>query len=175
MWCHFPCGSVDWNKSYVENGKELERHFPCGSVDWNINITYNINGFSVTSLAEVWIETLDSRCILVAKCVTSLAEVWIETVSSLKNGCGIFVTSLAEVWIETALWEWCPRKSARSLPLRKCGLKRYHHGNFMRTEKSLPLRKCGLKPVMMQPQSPYVIGHFPCGSVDWNFYRGSVK
>ena len=33
--------------------------------------------------------------------VTSLAEVWIETVRSLDFHSWLFVTSLAEVWIET--------------------------------------------------------------------------
>ena len=35
--------------------------------------------FRVTSLAEVWIETLISAVCLLGVLVTSLAEVWIET------------------------------------------------------------------------------------------------
>ena len=54
--------------------------------------------------------------------VTSLAEVWIETMSKATVDAYGEVTSLAEVWIETNvifrnnLNKW-------SLPLRKCGLK----------------------------------------------------
>ena len=82
---------------------------------------------SVTSLAEVWIETRQMRIMPTVLMVTSLAEVWIETMCqelhvTLKERslplrkCGLkllypfgkyqfcVVTSLAEVWIETTIW-----------------------------------------------------------------------
>ena len=57
----------------------------------------------VTSLAEVWIETLMEIMPLNHSCVTSLAEVWIETNKIQHCNSFSFVTSLAEVWIETKL------------------------------------------------------------------------
>ena len=54
--------------------------------------------------------------------VTSLAEVWIETVNDLVKLLSVSVTSLAEVWIETTLPSSISTKTS-SLPLRKCGLK----------------------------------------------------
>ena len=98
--------------------------------------------------------------------VTSLAEVWIETVIISEKWNAGEVTSLAEVWIETRiLKKGEPMPS--SLPLRKCGLKQtvvadleVEAGHFpcgsvdwnslydriidIRIQ-SLPLRKCGLK------------------------------
>ena len=81
--CHFPCGSVDWNKwvfatvyvlcvtSLAEVWIEISqsfrhihpvhRHFPCGSVDWNMRSTDVAIQLPVTSLAEVWIE-ITRRC-----------------------------------------------------------------------------------------------------------------
>ena len=60
--------------------------------------------------------------------VTSLAEVWIETLDSALATLSKPVTSLAEVWIETGIDKYyC--QSAESLPLRKCGLKL--HGLLM--------------------------------------------
>ena len=60
--------------------------------------------------------------------------------SFLRN---IAVTSLAEVWIETRM-------------SRKPGI----------GKESLPLRKCGLKRHWNMETARYVLGHFPCGSVD---------
>ncbi len=59
--------------------------------------------------------------------VTSLAEVWIETAIEDKEIAGSDVTSLAEVWIETVFLQPYPNRT-QSLPLRKCGLKRYITG-----------------------------------------------
>ena len=56
----------------------------------------------VTSLAEVWIETLYKVNCNTSGNVTSLAEVWIETGEWLSYENGHEVTSLAEVWIETS-------------------------------------------------------------------------
>ena len=75
---HFPCGSVDWNPFCRTVSDTTVGHFPCGSVDWNIHVFASstehrpslplrkcglksrLKSFSkpwsVTSLAEVWIE-----------------------------------------------------------------------------------------------------------------------
>ena len=98
---HFPCGSVDWNRDGSAWGNFKNRHFPCGSVDWNRIRRCRVYVWCiVTSLAEVWIEIICSRCVM-------------ETASSLPlRKCGLkskeyeFILSLH-----------------RSLPLRKCGLK----------------------------------------------------
>ena len=121
----------------------------------------------VTSLAEVWIETIRPSERDVYVWVTSLAEVWIETPTRWRAWMILFVTSLAEVWIET---HYPQKHTARyaSLPLRKCGLKLLISLtgiiNIIVTSlaevwietmikwsdsepwlMSLPLRKCGLK------------------------------
>ena len=54
--------------------------------------------------------------------VTSLAEVWIETLDEVFGYQEAWVTSLAEVWIETPDGR-LQRPELLSLPLRKCGLK----------------------------------------------------
>ena len=54
--------------------------------------------------------------------VTSLAEVWIETVQIPHVSNASLVTSLAEVWIET-VEVVADIVRHMSLPLRKCGLK----------------------------------------------------
>ena len=80
-----------------------------------------------------------------------------------------------------------------SLPLRKCGLKSNSSSITVTRSPSLPLRKCGLKfydyiiyhrvlfvtslaevwieMVNLMYGSPNFTCHFPCGSVDWNFYK----
>ena len=60
------------------------------------------------------------------------------------------VTSLAEVWIKITIQE-CMREDSKSLPLRKCGLK-------------FPNRTLIV----------LAVGHFPCGSVDWNVIGFSI-
>ena len=60
------------------------------------------------------------------------------------------VTSLAEVWIEITN-AFVSSVYFRSLPLRKCGL------------KSVPPCRSGEG-----------LGHFPCGSVDWNAAGGDT-
>ena len=57
QFSHFPCGSVDWNRYVSIALCILCSHFPCGSVDWNTIIKHNTVINTVTSLAEVWIET----------------------------------------------------------------------------------------------------------------------
>ena len=77
---------------------------------------------TVTSLAEVWIETRWRVWFGNSPSVTSLAEVWIETDIKKHGQTIVIVTSLAEVWIETR--ETLYMKGEKlSLPLRKCGLK----------------------------------------------------
>ena len=147
-FCHFPCGSVDWNLYRREKvdkwGKSLplrkcglksqsmvlhctcKSHFPCGSVDWNTTATMKKYLTQVTSLAEVWIEIFVCFLFLIWITVTSLAEVWIEIVAELDEPLGVM---------------------------------------------SLPLRKCGLKFQAVAIACAY-ISHFPCGSVDWNFSTG---
>ena len=122
--------------------------------------------WTVTSLAEVWIEMLvvvrtgteddghfpcgsvdwnvQMNCLCRMEQVTSLAEVWIEIDIIEKPSSVNLVTSLAEVWIEIRLPSWLAGSSP-SLPLRKCGL------------KWIDCCRC---------VSGW--GHFPCGSVDWN-------
>ena len=122
---HFPCGSVDWNNDIRDAHKydfkslplrkcglklfsgrqnvDKFSHFPCGSVDWNNWNVYGQNTGRVTSLAEVWIETAESKISLLTNTVTSLAEVWIETG---------YVDYLDANY--------------QSLPLRKCGLKQWY-------------------------------------------------
>ena len=41
-YCHFPCGSVDWNLLLWVHYMLQYGHFPCGSVDWNLHYNYNI-------------------------------------------------------------------------------------------------------------------------------------
>ena len=55
---------------------------------------------AVTSLAEVWIEIVNTIRWMAACFVTSLAEVWIEISINRKQMNDTNVTSLAEVWIE---------------------------------------------------------------------------
>ena len=104
----------------------------------------------VTSLAEVWIETIRPSERDVYVWVTSLAEVWIETCIFLSSFSSLMVTSLAEVWIETG-WDRMFWPNILSLPLRKCGLKQ--ELSFVEWTK---------------------YSHFPCGSVDWNIQNRSV-
>ena len=59
--------------------------------------------YTVTSLAEVWIEIESALREQAWLRVTSLAEVWIEIPSLWTSRHLPFVTSLAEVWIEIAL------------------------------------------------------------------------
>ena len=70
----------------------------------------------------MWIETRETLIYYKKGVVTSLAEVWIETLVCQENPVSAKVTSLAEVWIETdeVVQQETP---AVSLPLRKCGLK----------------------------------------------------
>ena len=76
---HFPCGSVDWNRADPTCFQCILGHFPCGSVDWNRRSCCRYCTAHVTSLAEVWIETIKPLLCVRIAAVTSLAEVWIET------------------------------------------------------------------------------------------------
>ena len=169
---HFPCGSVDWNICFPQRNKCTYRHFPCGSVDWNsicwLNKCFPCRHFPCGSVD--WNSTHKSSC-SIPFTVTSLAEVWIEIHCTLLGlspnhrhfpcgsvdwntapivnipklighfPCGsvdwnfiVFnwyitstVTSLAEVWIEIMLHGNSFRYHTQSLPLRKCGLKCHTH------------------------------------------------
>ena len=76
---------------------------------WNI---------AVTSLAEVWIEILESFHVFKICRVTSLAEVWIEILLFLNKFCQSSVTSLAEVWIEISFLVVAVADAVRHFP---CG------------------------------------------------------
>ena len=129
--------------------------------------------------------SLNTTCIT----VTSLAEVWIETLSCARRLRTMFVTSLAEVWIETSYYPSGGTK-LRSLPLRKCGLKRSDPGNSLPRIYVTSLAEVwietpcillilpfycvtSLAEVWIETSCPLfeiklMFGHFPCGSVDWN-------
>ena len=79
--------------------------------------------------------------------VASLAEAWIEINYICCCDWDTFVASLAEAWIEIGT----------------------HTTRRYRSATSLPSRKRGLKSTFPQNKRPWPIGHFPCGSVDWNF------
>ena len=143
-------------------------HFPCGSVDWNTLDSGLVSGLVVTSLAEVWIETLKCNERHKRMTVTSLAEVWIETTykSDLERPrsrhfpCG------------SVDWNKCNRNTRflciQSLPLRKCGLKRSFdskpYGNGVVTS----LAEVWIETQKLLENMQSQISHFPCGSVDWN-------
>ena len=99
--CHFPCGSVDWNRERTGIWTWLLLSLPlrkCGlksGSGWGkssetsslplrkCGLKYCGNARSVkedlvTSLAEVWIEIAVLRSLSYTSPVTSLAEVWIE-------------------------------------------------------------------------------------------------
>ena len=121
-FCHFPCGSVDWNfKSSISHGLSSVTSLAEVWIEIGEDWTSYKNG-SVTSLAEVWIEIQYWSGTQYIKRVTSLAEVWIEIEFTGDSHSGSTVTSLAEVWIEIAIILVADCKSP-SLPLRKCGLK----------------------------------------------------
>ena len=122
----------------------LQGHFPCGSVDWNIQSFLDGSLDSVTSLAEVWIET------------------W-----SFPGGTWHFV-SLPLRKCGLKLW-WRPHFPAkcRSLPLRKCGLK---HANLYIIYLCRSHFPCGSVDWNSERWRAlkHKVCHFPCGSVDWN-------
>ena len=144
---HFPCGSVDWNNPLITTWYNGICHFPCGSVDWNlVDLNSLTVSFRVTSLAEVWIETLISAVCLLGVLVTSLAEVWIETRTGTQKESIWNVTSLAEVWIETPLLT----DSIQLPPVTS-------------------LAEVWIETLLASLVFLFWICHFPCGSVDWNY------
>ena len=166
-------------------------HFPCGSVDWNSFLLCFETILLVTSLAEVWIETCSQYCLNerlwslpLRKCglkqsvcrviyktvyVTSLAEVWIET-GAWSDCCHCStVTSLAEVWIETCRNRLLTGACAVT-SLAEVWIETVIPSLRRRLRSSLPLRKCGLKQFCRSAEKQR-LGHFPCGSVDWNCKR----
>ena len=99
-FCHFPCGSVDWNfKSSISHGLSSVTSLAEVWIEIGEDWTSYKNG-SVTSLAEVWIEIQYWSGTQYIKRVTSLAEVWIEISKVVTDNEDEAVTSLAEVWIE---------------------------------------------------------------------------
>ena len=114
----------------------------------------------------MWIETSTENHPKCSTSVTSLAEVWIETTDCGNNSwrkwslplrkCGLKLAQAVE-----------KGKASRSLPLRKCGLKQCFRSTKKQRLASLPLRKCGLKRHWNMETARYIC-HFPCGSVDWN-------
>ena len=142
-------------------------HFPCGSVDWNRTRDISIKKMYVTSLVEVWIEIWDRAHHLKIILVTSLVEVWIEiaifwNAKETRNKslplwkCGLKsgeysisaegdVTSLVEVWIEIV-----PESGDLHLP------------------PVTSLVEVWIEIPTMDIRSTMLVSHFPCGSVDWN-------
>ena len=100
----------------------------------------------------MWIEIIKVWPVKRKRCVTSLAEVWIEiaTVISLSS-------------------------AARSLPLRKCGLKyglrRYHRVQDLVTS----LAEVWIEMLQSRLCVPEYYSHFPCGSVDWNLWEAELR
>ena len=73
----------------------------------SVYIVIPVESNCVTSLAEVWIEILESFHVFKICRVTSLAEVWIEICRVLLIAPCSTVTSLAEVWIEICWLVFC--------------------------------------------------------------------
>ena len=97
--------------------------------------------------------------------VTSLAEVWIETISLYLISGSNSVTSLAEVWIETGPVfdrDLCHL----SLPLRKCGLKHLPILSKERGNRVTSLAEVWIETGATASGAKGETGHFPCGSVD---------
>ena len=130
-----------------------------------------IDWYSVTSLAEVWIEISQSFRHIHPVHVTSLAEVWIEIASWLALSASATSLPLRKCGLKYDRNEGC-NQWGQSLPLRKCGLKSAFSSAKKERERSLPLRKCGLK-LCIQWSNGQALCHFPCGSVDWN-YAGRI-
>ena len=141
---HFPCGSVDWNlesgrSSYCLQSLPLRK---CGLKF--LQAVSNRCWFTVTSLAEVWIEILLISCKKCSHDVTSLAEVWIEISRSVFVPLGAIVTSLAEVWIEMG-YDAVGSTDGFVTSLAEVWIE-----------------------ISEGCRSIYGRCHFPCGSVDWN-------
>ena len=142
---HFPCGSVDWNRSAIkaytyEEVTSLAEvwieiffrlaihylntcHFPCGSVDWNLLHSFYFN-YSILSLPlrKCGLKFSDKPLSFSPVLSLPLRKCGLKSSrTELLRQVGL-VTSLAEVWIEIYMKEklW---STPWSLPLRKCGLK----------------------------------------------------
>ena len=139
------CGLKQLKDSHIRSDSG---HFPCGSVDWNLCLSQYLTPASTSlPLRKCGLKPVAVR--LKAYCPPSLPlrKCGLKrSFDSKPYGNGV-VTSLAEVWIETVIPS-LRRRLRSSLPLRKCGLKQ-----FCRSAEKQRL------------------GHFPCGSVDWNCKR----
>ena len=142
---HFPCGSVDWN---MEKNQLIDcrvKSLPlrkCG-LKYPVKTAKTAAGESLP-LRKCGLKYLIESICIDWYSVTSLAEVWIEISQSFRHIHPVHVTSLAEVWIE--IWiHPLPELHWPSLPLRKCGLKFQASDYARKWPSSLPLRKCGLK------------------------------
>ena len=80
--------------------------------------------------------------------VTSLAEVWIETIECMNIGLSILSLPLRKCGLKHSKRDGRCAVSG-SLPLRKCGLKLSIPLMLLVMLASLPLRKCGLKHVCL--------------------------
>ena len=105
--------------------------------------TGNTVAITVTSLAEVWIETLCCGYEQSDNTVTSLAEVWIETIHIVKCMKSAEVTSLAEVWIETE-----------------------SETHYVALIQVTSLAEVWIETLSFGKSVSPKYGHFPCGSVD---------
>ena len=140
----------------------------------------------VTSLAEVWIETImeftdiqDIPSLPLRKCGLKhwkIGVIEMLNASLPLRKCGLklltprhgllrhAVTSLAEVWIETSVP--LPTESGSAVTsLAEVWIETANTDSGSITMLSLPLRKCGLK---LSDAFAFTINlrHFPCGSVD---------
>ena len=145
--CHFPCGSVDWNHCFRLKHFAVYASLPlrkCGLKHLQ-NMHSNMNPY-VTSLAEVWIETMSLYSIGIflgsslplRKCGLKLYDNFTVTVNERHFPCGSVDWNEQYINIFTIC--------EKSLPLRKCGLKHGIPWQCRESSGSLPLRKCGLKP-----------------------------
>ena len=165
---HSPCGSVDWNvKDLARTRKTLQvtplagvwiemhemgawasrspRHSPCGSVDWNLQedvLEDVIFGHSPCGSVD-WNKGRNSKVLDLDSHSPCGSVDW--NLDELEPNRGNIVTPLAGVWIEIRSVALC------------CA-----------ANSSLPLRECGLKFTTSFYDTPTVLRHSPCGSVDWN-------
>ena len=132
-----------------------------------------LRNIAVTSLAEVWIETLDAGYLDLEHprhfpCGSVDWNVMLLTWIARQR-----VTSLAEVWIETPMSGIRAAKTT-SLPLRKCGLKHTRGGYLNNPANVTSLAEVWIETETHRPHYHLIVCHFPCGSVDWNYAKKEV-
>ena len=189
---HFPCGSVDWNKKGGLQAEWLVRHFPCGSVDWNARNNRISCQLSLSlPLRKCGLKHPKSNLMFPSFSVTSLAEVWIETVLSRwgtprwymslpLRKCGLkrlaFATQqMLESHFPCGSVDWnltCRKQDLILYCHFPCGSVDWNYVKNLTTRVmpghfpcgSVDWNKC------LDLTLPWFHCHFPCGSVDWNIY-----